>query len=348
GHGARARPVSVVDRLILDRYRLTERFAVGGSAEVWRARDENLERDVAVKLLHPHLLPDERSRGRMAAEARAVAALSHPGIVGVYDVDVAGEVPALVMELVEGESLSARLERDGPLPAADAARIVAEVSDALYHAHQRGVVHRDVKPGNILLSRDGRARLVDFGIAHSLAPSAERLTQTGNVMGTLRYMAPEQLAGGDIGPRTDLYGLGTVLHEALTGQPPFAAATPVALAEAQRGPLPAMEGIDPALVAVTHACLALEPTQRPLHAGALADSLRAWLAGIPVQPSPWPLGLPSPLPHRWRHRWRPRTPVLSPSPCRESSQPLLCLRRPRTRHLRRPLLPVGGRTPPRW
>jgi serine/threonine-protein kinase len=266
---------------ILDRYRLTERLASGGSAEVWRARDEQLQRNVAVKLLHPHLLPDKRSRGRLVAEARAAASLSHPGIVGIYDVDVSGEAPALVMELVDGEPLAARLERDGALPPPEAARIVAEVSEALFHAHKRGVVHRDVKPGNILLERDGRARLVDFGIAHSLAETAERLTLTGTVIGTLRYMGPEQLTGEPITPRTDLYGLGTVLHEALTGRAPFPSSTPVGLVEAQRAGPPPMDDVDPALASLTRACLAFDPAARPLHAGALADALRAWLAGDP-------------------------------------------------------------------
>ena len=264
---------------ILHRYRLLDRLAVGGSAEVWRAHDDQLHRLVAVKRLHPHLLPDDASRRRLRAEARAAASLSHPAIVAVYDVDTEGEAPALVMELVDGESLSARVGREGPLPEREAAAVAAEVADALFHAHQRGVVHRDVKPGNVLLSRDGRARLVDFGIAHSLAESAERLTITGTVMGTLSAMAPEQLAGGPITPRTDLYGLGVVLHEALTGRPPYAASSPVALADAQRAGPPALPGIDPALAAVVAGCLAYDPADRPLHAGALADALRAWLEG---------------------------------------------------------------------
>lgn len=269
------------ERLILDRYRLVERLALGGSAEVWRAHDEQLDRPVAVKRLHPHLLPDEASRQRLVAEARAAARLSHPSIVGIYDVDATGESAAIVMELVDGESLAARIGREGPLPDPDAVRITAEVTEALYHAHQQGVVHRDVKPGNVLLAADGRTRLVDFGIAHSLAASAERLTLTGTVIGTLRSMAPEQLVGGPITPRTDLYGLGVVLHEALTGRPPYAELTPVALAEAQRAGPPSLSGVDPALAAVIAACLAYDPDARPLHAGALAIALRDWLAGDP-------------------------------------------------------------------
>lgn len=270
------------DQLILDRYRLIERLAAGGSAEVWRAHDEQLDRPVAVKRLHAHLFSDEASRARLAAEARAAARLSHPVIVGVYDVDATGDAPALVMELVEGESLAARLDRDGPLPDRKAAAIGADLGEALFHAHQQGVIHRDIKPGNVLLDRDGRTRLVDFGIAHSLAEAAARLTVTGTVIGTLRAMAPEQLADGPITPRTDLYGLGVVLHEALTARPPYPSATPLALAEAQRVGPPPLEGIDPALAAVVAGCLALEPQHRPLHAGAVAEALRNWLAGDPT------------------------------------------------------------------
>ncbi|HUF06551.1 MAG TPA: serine/threonine-protein kinase [Candidatus Binatia bacterium] len=268
--------------IVLDRYRLIERLASGGSAEVWRAHDEQLDREVAVKRLHPHLLPDEPSRKRLAAEARAAAGLSHPVIVGVYDVDATGDAPAIVMELVEGESLAARIARDGPLEPHRAAAVAADVAEALFHAHQRGVVHRDVKPGNVLLATDGRTRLVDFGIAHSLAESAERLTMAGTVIGTMSAMAPEQLAGGPITPRTDLYGIGVVLHEALTGRPPYPASSPVGLAEAQRAGPPVIDGVDPVLAGLVAACLAVDVEDRPLHAGALAVALRGWIAGDPT------------------------------------------------------------------
>jgi serine/threonine-protein kinase len=265
--------------LILGRYRLLERLASGGSAEVWRARDEQLDREVAVKRLHPHLVLAAASRKRLEAEARAAARLSHPGIVEIYDVEASGASPVLVMELVEGESLAARILRAGPLPARGAAAVGADVADALFHAHRLGVIHRDVKAANVILGRDGRTRLVDFGIAHSLAAATERLTQTGAVMGTLHAMAPEQLADGPITPRTDLYGLGVVLHEALTGRSPYAVTSPVGLAEAQRAGPPALDDLDPALAALVLACLAYDPNDRPLHAGALADALRSWLEG---------------------------------------------------------------------
>ncbi len=215
------------EQLVLNRYRLQKRIALGGSAEVWHARDRKLNRAVAVKRLHAHLLPDPASRRRLAAEARAAGKLKHPGIVEIYDVDTSGEMPALVMELVDGESLAARLERDGPLPADEATRITADVAEALFHAHRQGLVHRDVKPGNVLIGRDGSTRLVDFGIAHSLAQAAERLTSAGSVIGTPRYMAPEQLTDGPIGPRTDLFGLGLLLHEMLTGRHWLRSSAPV-------------------------------------------------------------------------------------------------------------------------
>ena len=263
---------------MLGRYRLEARLARGGMAEVWRARDERTGRRVAVKLLHPHLLPDEASRSRLASEARAVGGLDHPGIVRVLAAD-AGERPAVVLELVEGEALSARLEREGPLDARAAAEIGAQVAEALYHAHTRGVIHRDVKPGNVLIGTDGHARLVDFGIARLLGEALERTTQTGMVMGTLRYMAPEQLAGQEVGPRVDLYGLGALLYEMLTRRPPHPGASPAALLrELSDGP-PAMDGIDPTLASVVTACLQPRPESRPLHAGEVATALRAWLAG---------------------------------------------------------------------
>ncbi|MEO8511797.1 MAG: serine/threonine-protein kinase [Chloroflexota bacterium] len=270
------------EALVLGRYRLDERIATGGSAEVWRAHDTQLDRDVAVKLLHPHLLPDAASRSRLEVEARAVAALSHPGIVAIYDIDAGRERPALVLELVEGESLGALIARDGSLAPHDVARIGADVADALFHAHQRGVVHRDVKPSNILLDRGGRARLVDFGIAHSLADAAERLTLTGTIVGTPRYMAPEQLADGAIGPRTDLYALGAVMYEALDGRPAWESGLPVVIAAAQREGPPPLPDVDPGLAALVRTCLSPDPMDRPQTAGILAAQLRAWEPARPA------------------------------------------------------------------
>ncbi|MBA3778325.1 MAG: serine/threonine protein kinase, partial [Chloroflexi bacterium] len=210
-------------RRILDRYRLEERLGVGGTAEVWRAEDELLGRMVAVKLLHTHLLPDASSRARVEAEARSAAALTHPGIVGVYDIAMSDDEAAIVLEYVAGEPLNDLLARQGRLAERVAAAIGRQVAEALEHAHERGIVHRDVKPANILVSPDGRARLVDFGIARTLEENAERLTLTGAVVGTLRYMAPEQLDGEPADRQTDVFGLGATLYEMLAGRPPFEA-----------------------------------------------------------------------------------------------------------------------------
>jgi eukaryotic-like serine/threonine-protein kinase len=269
------------ESLILGRYRLDREIAVGGTARVWRALDAKQDRAVAVKLLHPHLLPDATSRRRLEGEARAAETLSHPGIAAVYDVSGPDDDPALVMELVDGEPLSKILERDGPMAPKAAAALAADVADALYHAHQRGIIHRDVKPANILVERrTGRARLIDFGIAHSLELASHDLTRTGTSLGTPRYMAPEQLAGDPIGPRTDLWGLGAVLYQALSGRVPFDGATPLAIATQQRAGAPPLDA-DPALAAVVARCLSPAIDERPIHAGAMADALRDWIDGDP-------------------------------------------------------------------
>ena len=272
-----------VETLILGRYRLEREIAAGGTARVWQAHDEQLDRRVAVKLLHPHLLPDEASRRRLVAEARAAAALSHPGIATVYDVSGEADEPTLVMELVDGEPLSALLAQDGPIAPETAARLTAEVAEALYHAHQQGIIHRDVKPANVMVEAgSGRARLIDFGIAHSLERAAMALTQTGTTLGTPRYMAPEQLAGDLIGPRTDLWGVGATLYEALSGKPAFDGSTPLAIARQQEIGPPPLESVDRPLAGLVRSCLSVDVDERPLHAGALAAALRAWLDGEPV------------------------------------------------------------------
>ena len=298
------------DSLILGRYRLDREIAVGGTARVWRARDAKQDRAVAVKLLHPHLLPDATSRRRLEGEARAAKALSHPAIAAVYDVSGPDDDPALVMELVDGEPLSKRLERDGPMPPKAAAALAADVAEALYHAHQRGIVHRDVKPANILVERQsGRARLIDFGIAHSLEAASHDLTRTGTSLGTPRYMAPEQLAGEPIGPRTDLWGLGAVLYQALSGRVPFDGATPLAIATQQQAGAPPLDA-DPALAAVVARCLSVAIDDRPIHAGAVAQALRALDrrrpgAGAGHGPRPPSCRRPRRSPSRFRDRHRP-------------------------------------------
>lgn len=271
------KPPSLPDSLA-ERYVLEERLAHGGSAEVWRARDKVLDRPVAVKVLHRHLLDDPTTRARLIQEARAAASLSHPGIVAVYDVAIDEEASAaVILELVEGESLAERIKREGALPPRAAARIAAEVAEALAHAHERGIVHRDVKAANVLLGADGEARLTDFGIARLLEDEAQRLTDTGTIAGTLRYLAPEQLRGEPAGTPADVYAVGVLLTEMLSGQPPYQVDSPVALAEAQRTPPLAIEGAPPSLSAIVRPTLDPDPGRRPSSAGALAVELRSWL-----------------------------------------------------------------------
>ena len=263
--------------VLFGRYRLDERLGQGGIAEVWRAHDEQLDRDVAIKLLHRHLLPDERSRERFAAEARAVAGLSHPGIVTVHDVVADDEQAAIVLELVDGEALSDVLARRGRLPEIAAAAVTAEIAHALQAAHDRGLVHRDVKPANVLLSVDGHARIVDFGIARALDDHESAFTLPGTIMGTLRYMAPEQLSDGVADRATDVFGLGSLLYEMLVGRPPFPAATPAALMAQQRQGAPHIHGASPELAGLARTALQHDPERRPRSAGSMAAMLERWL-----------------------------------------------------------------------
>jgi eukaryotic-like serine/threonine-protein kinase len=276
-------------RRILGRYRLEQQIAVGGMAEVWRAEDETLGRAVAVKLLHQHLIPDAASRIRFEAEARAAASLSHPGIVNVYDVSVTEDEAAIVMEYVPGEGLNDILNSRGTLPQDEALALAAQIADALDHAHRRGVIHRDVKPDNILVSAGGHARLVDFGIARVASDTAQRLTLAGTTLGTLRYMAPEQLSGEPGDERTDVFGLGATLYQMLSGRPPFDAEAPAALIRQQRARPPAIPGVDSRVMNVIWDALDADPASRPSSAGALASRLHEE-EDITAAPEPPPPG----------------------------------------------------------
>ncbi len=216
---------------LADRYVLQALIATGGMARVWRANDTVLGRDVAVKILHPHLATDRGFLLRFRREAVAAARLSHRSIVGIYDTVSEGGNEAIVMELIDGRTLREILDERGVLSPADAIEIGSQITEALAAAHAGGVVHRDIKPSNILVCADRRVMVTDFGIAK--AGEETDLTVTGTLLGTAKYLSPEQVAGDPIDPRADLYSLGVVLFEALSGQPPFQADTDAATALAR-------------------------------------------------------------------------------------------------------------------
>jgi hypothetical protein len=266
---------------------LLDELGRGGMGIVHRARQTSLGRVVALKrLLHGETAPASEV-ARFRAEAEAAARLDHPHIVPVYAVDTHGGQPYFVMKYVEGTTLAKRLA-DGPLPASEAARLLAPVARAVQCAHEHGILHRDLKPSNILIDRDGQPFVSDFGLAKQV--DAERsLTQTGAILGTPSYMAPEQASAdrGRIGPRSDVYALGAVLYHLLTGRPPFLAATPLetVLLVLEQDPVPPRvlnPRANPELEMVALKCLQKSPEQRYPTAAALADDLDAFVRGEPV------------------------------------------------------------------
>src|SRR5260370_10646398 len=221
-------------RVLGGRYVLGEVLGTGGMAAVWRAREEVLGRDVVVKILSPQYAADPGFLARFDREARHAARLSHPRLVTVFDCGVDGQTPFIVMDLVEGRTLRQVLDQAGMLPAGEAVRIAAEVCEALEVAHAAGLVHRDITPANIVLA-GGQVKVLDFGIAR--AEGTTTAAGTAGVLGTAAYLSPEQASGRPAGPQADLYALGCVLFEMLTGAPPFSADSAVGLAYRQ-GPCP--------------------------------------------------------------------------------------------------------------
>jgi serine/threonine-protein kinase len=261
---------------VLDsRYELFERIASGGMGEVWRGNDQMLGRPVAVKLLSTAYAGDEQFRARFRAEARYAAALSHSGIARVYDYGESSPLggPYLVMELVNGEPLSAILDREGRLSPEATLDIVSQAARALDVAHQAGIVHRDIKPGNLLLTADGIAKITDFGIAKARSAQATQLTATGIVMGTALYVSPEQASGSVVTGASDIYSLGIVAYECLAGEPPFVAEQPLAIAIMHKhDPVPPLPPDIPAPVSdLVMAMLAKSPEARPQSARHVAD-----------------------------------------------------------------------------
>src|SRR3954453_7489085 len=219
--------------LLVGRYALLEKIGEGGAAEVYRAHDTRLNRVVAIKILRPHLMADASSQARFMNEARTAAGLSHPNIVDVYDF---GETPGgsmfIVMQYVEGRNLKDVLPQRGRMPPADVISITIQVCRALAAAHAKGLIHRDVKPQNIMLDRQGNVRLTDFGVVKALSGGGE-LTQAGMTFGTAAYLSPEQATGAPIGPQSDIYGLGCVMYEMLCGDPRFTGDSPASVAYKQ-------------------------------------------------------------------------------------------------------------------
>ena len=260
--------------MIGDRYEPIEQIGTGGMATVWRAKDTLLGRFVAIKRLLPHLAGDPVAAQRFDREAQAAAGLSHPGIVTVFDSGVDAEGPFIVLELIEGPTLADHLAETGPLDPASVVAIVSQVASALDHAHAQGVVHRDIKPANVILEAGGRARLADFGIAHTIEDPAT-ITDSGELVGTITYLAPEILFGQPATPVSDVYSLAAVTYELLAGTPPFQAETPAALVEAVRqGAPPSLRGLAPdQMASAVSSAMARDPASRPSTAGELAAAL---------------------------------------------------------------------------
>ncbi len=286
-------------------HELVRQLGAGGMGSVWLARHPNLPRDVALKVMHPELARTADQRARFSREAEMVCRLSHPNVVDVIDRGEDGDRLWMSMQYVPGEDLASRLQRAGAAPPAEALRIVSAVAAALDHAHSRGLLHRDVKPANVLLSPqpDGTERvlLADFGIARGMEGSAQ-LTQTGQVVASFAYASPEQVSGGPLDPRTDVYSLAAVLFELLTGQRVFTSDDAMALMWAVVSePPPDVRSLrpdlPPRLSEVLARSLAKDRDQRHRSCGEFAAAVRDALTATPSAPPP-PPPAPSPPPRR--------------------------------------------------
>jgi serine/threonine protein kinase len=273
------------DELFADRYQLERRLGVGGMATVQLAFDTRLERYVAVKLLAEHLAEDSSFVSRFKREALAAARLVHPNIVQVFDFgsDRLSGRQFIVMEFVDGQSCAELLRDRGPMPPRDAVEILTQSCRGLDYAHRNGVVHRDVKPGNLLVNTDGVVKLADFGIAKAAEQSD--ITKVGSVLGTAAYLSPEQARGEPAGPASDLYALGVVSFQLMAGRLPYEAASLTELARQQEsGPPPRLgdfaRDVPPALAAAVARALARDPERRYADAAEMEDALRDGLAGI--------------------------------------------------------------------
>ena len=280
-------------QFLSDRYELGEILGFGGMSEVHKARDTRLHRDVAVKVLRADLARDPSFYLRFRREAQNAAALNHPAIVAVYDTGeaetTAGPLPYIVMEYVDGVTLRDVVHTEGPLPPRRALEIIADACQALNFSHNHGIIHRDVKPANIMISKNNAVKVMDFGIARALADS-HSVTQTAAVIGTAQYLSPEQARGDAVDARSDVYSLGCVLYEILTGEPPFLGDSPLAVAyqHVREDPVPPSKrhsGISPELDAVVLKALAKNPDNRYQTAAEMrADLVRVHNGEAPEAP----------------------------------------------------------------
>ncbi len=274
----------MVGKSLTSRYEIVDKLGEGGMALVYRGLDKLLHREVAIKVLREQYASDEQFVERFRREAQAAASLSHPNIVNIYDVGEVEGVHFIVMEYVHGRSLRRVIQEEGRLSPVRAARYALQICEGLQHAHERGLIHRDIKPHNILITPDDRVKVTDFGIAR--AASTSTLTQTGIIIGSVHYFSPEQAKGSNIGPRSDLYSLGVVLYEMLTGEVPFTGDSPIAVALKQINDPPPRLGerrpdCPPALVRIVERALAKDLLERYQDAAQMAGDLRRylWTAG---------------------------------------------------------------------
>jgi serine/threonine protein kinase len=269
-------------------YEIAARLGAGGMGEVWRARDPRLEREVALKVLLASAVSDDTARLRLEREARMAAQLNHPSVCTIYEVGEAEGQTYIAMELVSGQTLAERLSGGG-MAVEDMVRLGQQMADALAHAHEHGVVHRDFKAANVIVTPEGRAKVLDFGLAKPLlgkdleATTLTRasLTEEGAVVGTLAYMAPEQLRGRPADARSDVWALGVVFYEMAAGARPFAGQTGFELSSAilNQAPRPLPAGVPPPLATIIERCLAKEPAQRYQRTGEVRSALEAMLTG---------------------------------------------------------------------
>ncbi|MEV6303692.1 serine/threonine-protein kinase [Actinoplanes sp. NPDC051861] len=294
------------------RYRLEERIAGGGMGDVWRGTDEVLGRTVAVKILLPALLDEPGFAERFRGEARTMATINHPGVVDVYDYGSDQQIAFLVMEYVEGDALSRTLSRVGRLTPARTMALVAQAADALHAAHGNGIVHRDVKPGNLLVRPNGTLVLTDFGIARSALVG--QLTVAGAVLGTASYISPEQAAGDVATPASDVYALGVVAYQCLSGHRPFDGATPIEIAmkHVRENPRPLPGDIPPAVRAIVERAMSKDPTARWPSASAMATVARQAASSLTTaaqQPVTQPQHHPQQQHQQHQQQARPTSPA---------------------------------------